>query len=156
MKKILLTIGILMSFCSAIYAATEADALTFFKNYVKLANNYSDDVTKLYAPNAKIIRQVIKPDGTTADAITNSATYVKQLKIGQAGAKLRGYKNSYSNVKVQKINDNKFKISSVRQPIGDNDKLKTYMIIQKQSNGNWLIVEELMQTRQQIFLRYVK
>ena len=33
-------------------------------------------------------------------------------------------------------------------------KLKTYMIVKKQPSGKWLIVEEMMQTKQQIFLKY--
>ena len=32
--------------------------------------------------------------------------------------------------------------------------LKTYQIWQKQPNGQWKIVEEMMQTKEQIFLRY--
>ena len=33
-------------------------------------------------------------------------------------------------------------------------KLKTYMIVKKQPNGKWLIVEEMMQTKVQTLLRY--
>jgi hypothetical protein len=110
----------------------------------------------MYAPNAKIIRQVIKPDGSTQNVYTNTDTYIKQMKIGQAGAKLRQYKNNYTNITVTPMSDTKFKISSIRHPSCDNDSLKTYAVVQKQPNGKWLIVEELMQTRQQIFLKYAK
>ena len=78
------------------------------------------------------------------------------MKIAQAGAKLRQYKNHYSNISITKISNNKYKISSLRQPAGESYKLKTYTVVQKQSNGKWIIVEELMQTKQQIFLRYAK
>ena len=77
------------------------------------------------------------------------------MKIGQAGAKLRHYKNTYTNIVVTPVS-NGYKVSSLRQPSGESYKLKTYMIVQKQSNGQWLIVEELMQTKEQIFLRYAK
>ena len=79
----------------AVYADDAQDALAFFNNYVKEANNYNNSITQMYSPNAKIIRQVVKPDGTTANAYTDTATYVMQMKIGQAGAKLRNYKNYF-------------------------------------------------------------
>ena len=156
MKKYLISALTLLIVCLCAYADDKQEAQQFFNNYVNEANNYNDSITKMYSPNAKIIRQVVKPDGSTVDVYTDTATYVTQLKIGQAGAKLRKYKNFYSNVVITKLADNKFKISSLRQPIGENYKLKTYMVVQKQSNGKWLIVEEMMQTKQQIFLKYAK
>lgn len=156
MKKILsLIFGLLVFTGLQAFADGKQEALNFFNNYVKEANSYSNAVADMYSPNAKIIRQVVKPDGGTANAYTDTATYVKQMKIAQAGAKVRGYKNFYSDVKVQDLGNGSYKISSLRQPIGETYKLKTYMIIKK-INGKWLITEELMQTKQQIFLRYAK
>ena len=109
----------------------------------------------MYSPNAKIIRQVVKPDGGLVDVKADTATYMKQLKLGQAGAKLRHYKNNYSNITVTKAGDG-YKVSSLRQPSGETYKLKTYMIVKKQPNGKWLITEEMMQTKQQVFLKYAK
>ena len=156
MKKILLSILVVFLMILTVNADEKKDALNFFNNYVKEANNYNDAITELYSPTAKIIRQVVKPDGSTVDVYTDTATYVKQMKIGQAGAKLRKYTNSYTNVNVTKLADGKYKISSLRQPVGETYKLKTYMVIKKQPNGEWIIVEELMQTKQQIFLKYAK
>ena len=78
------------------------------------------------------------------------------MKLGQAGAKLRNYKNNYTNVVVTDAGNGKYKISSLRQPTGETYKLKTYMIVQKQPNGNWQIIEEMMQTKVQTFLKYAK
>lgn len=157
MKKVVIPILVIfLSFSLCVYASNQEEAMQFFNNYVNAANTYSNSISTMYSPKAKIIRQVVKPDGTTANAYTDTATYIKQMKIGQAGAKLRGYKNNYSNIQISKINDKTFKISSLRQPSGETYKLKAYMIVQKQLNGKWLITEELMQTKQQIFLRYVK
>ena len=96
MKKYLLAILTLLIVTICAYADNAQEARQFFDNYVNEANNYSDSITKLYSPSAKIIRQVVKPDGSTVNVYTDTATYVKQLKIGQAGAKLRQYKNFYS------------------------------------------------------------
>ena len=156
MKKFLLTIMSVLLVSSACYADDAKDAMKFFDNYVNEANNYSNSITKMYAPNAKIIRQVVKPDGTTANAYTDTKTYIYQMKVAQAGAKLRHYTNSYTDRKITKLGNGKYKISSLRQPSGETYKLKAYMVVQKQKDGKWLIVEELLQTKEQIFLRYAK
>lgn len=156
MKKILSIIAIFALLVgNQVLADNSQEALNFFNNYVKAANSYSNEVGNFYSPSAKIIRQVVKPDGTTANAYTDTATYIKQMKIAQAGARLRGYKNFYSNVTVENLGNGLYKISSLRQPIGESYKLKTYMIIKK-INGKWQITEEMMQTKQQIFLKYAK
>lgn len=156
MKKILLSFIIFTAMTVSAFADDKQDALDFFNNYVKSANTYSPTVIDMYSPSAKIIRQVVKPDGTTQDVNTDTATYIKQMKLGQAGAKLKHYTNSYTNISVTPISDGKFKVSSSRQPSGETYKLKTYMIVQKQPNGKWLIVEEMMQTKVQSLLKYAK
>ena len=153
MKKALLLFCTL--FCLTIltvFADDMADVRKMFDNYVQAANTYSTSIPDFYSPNAKIIRQVVKPDGTTANATTDMATYTKQMKISQSVAKVRKYTNKYYNISVSKV-PNGYKVSALRSPLNDNDNLKTYQIWQKQ-NGKWVIVEEMMQTRQQIFLKY--
>ena len=153
MKKIFLLLLTLIVLPLSVCADEKQEALDFFNSYVEGANNYSPAIAEMYSPSAKIIRQVVKPDGTTANATTDTATYIKQMKIGQAGAKLRKYKNNYSNITVVPV-DGGYKVSSLRQPSGEDYKLKTYMIVKKQPNGKWLITEEMMQTKVQTFLRY--
>ncbi len=156
MKKLFITLSLLImtTVCPAM-ADDKADAIQFFNDYVNAANTYNPVITTLYSPDAKIIRQVIKPDGTTANAYTDTATYIKQMKLGQAGAKLRRYTNSYTNITAEKV-ANGYKISSLRQPSGESYKLKTYMIVTKQPDGKWLITEEMMQTKVQALLKYAE
>ena len=153
MKKVLLSFIVFTAISLSVLADDKQEALQFFNNYVKAANTYSTTIPDMYSPSAKIIRQVVKPDGTTQDVQTNTSTYITQMK---AGAKIRHYTNTYTNVSVTPISNGKYKISSLRQPSGESYKLKTYMIIQKQPNGKWLIVEEMMQTKVQTFLKYAK
>ena len=138
----------------SVFADDKQEAIDFFNNYVKSANTYNPVITEMYSPSAKIIRQVVKPDGTTQNVNTDTATYIKQMKLGQAGAKLKHYTNSYTNITATPISSGKVKVSSLRQPSGETYKLKTYMILQKQPNGKWLIVEEMMQTKVQTLLKY--
>ncbi len=153
MKKILLSLLTTLVFSLSAFANEQQEAIDFFNSYVAAANSYSNTVGDMYSPNAKIIRQIIKPDGTTANATTDTATYIKQMKLGQAGAKLRKYKNTYTNIVATPV-EGGYKVSSLRQPSGEDYKLKTYMIVKKQPNGNWLITEEMMQTKVQTLLRY--
>lgn len=155
MKKFLITLSLIIAGTLAVFADGRQEALSFFNSYVNAANTYSNSVGDMYSPNAKIIRQVIKPDGTTADAVTDTTTYLKQMKLGQAGARIKGYKNNYTNISVTEMPNGAYKISSLRQPSGESYKLKTYMIVKKQPNGKWLITEEMMQTKVQMFLKYV-
>ncbi len=140
---------------SPTFADEAQEAMQFFNNYVGAANSYSSEVTSMYAPNAKIIRQVIKPNGDVVDVQTDTNTYIRQLRLGQKTAKFRKYKNTYTNIVSDKV-DNGYKISSLRQPSGEKYRLKSYMIVQKQPDGRWLIVEEMMQTKVQAFLKYAK
>lgn len=155
MRNIILTLLTLFIFVSQSYAMTETDARKFFNDYVNKANSYSKDIEFLYAPNAVIIRQVIKPNGELVNVYSNSQVYLKQMKISESVAKARNYKNYYSNISITKV-PNGYKISAIRQPSGDKDKLKVYQIIKQQPNGKIQIVEEMMQTRQQVFLKYAK
>ena len=154
MKKFILILCIFVLTTLQANAMTENDARAFFNNYVTKANSYSNEISKMYAPNALIIRQVIKPNGQLVNAYTNTATYLKQMKISEGVARARNYKNRYTNITVTKVSKG-YKVSAVRHPSADNDSLKMYQIIST-VNGKPMIVEEMMKTRQQIFLKYAK
>ena len=154
MKKLFLSILTFTLISLSALADERKEALDFFNSYVNAANTYSPTVAEMYSPTAKIIRQIVKPDGTTANATTDTATYIKQMKIGQATAKLKHYKNTYTDIVVSNAGNGAYKVSSKRQPSGETYKLKTYMIVKKQPDGKWLIIEEMMQTKVQLFLKY--
>ena len=154
MKKILSIIAIFGFLAGAqVFADDATEAKDFFNNFVTATNSYSPTIPDFYSPDAKIIRQVVKPDGELVNASTDTATYMKQMKLGQATAKLRKYKNEYRNISVEKV-ANGYKVSAERQPSGETYWLKTYQIVQKQPDGKWLIIEEMMQTKVQTFLKY--
>lgn len=152
MKKIFLSVLSFVILCGASIAATTQDALDFFNRYVAAANSYNPIITTMYSPSARIIRQVVKPDGTLVNRETDTARYISEMKKGQAVAKIRNYKNNYSNITVQSLGNNTFKVSSLRQPSGETYKLKAYMILQQKVDGKWVIVEEMMQTKVQLLL----
>jgi len=152
MKKLLILTAVFCLTLTSVFADDAADVRNLFSEYVTAANTYSPNLLDMYSPKAKIIRQVVKVDGTTVNATTDMDTYAKQMKLSQSVAKMRKYTNKYYNISVAKVS-NGYKITALRSPLNDNDHLKMYQIWQKQ-NGKWIIVEEMMQTRQQIFLKY--
>lgn len=154
MKKLLLVLIILISGL-AVFASEKQDALEFFNSYVQASNSYSASLLSMYSDNAKIIRQVVKPDGTLVNVPFSINDYKKQLRLSSKIAKLKGYKNYYSNISVTKV-ANGYKIEALRKPSLSDYKLRASMTVQEQSGGKWLIVEELMQTKEQIFLKYVR
>ena len=63
MKKILFTLLTLSFISLVVFADDSKEALDFFNNYVNAANTYSSTIGDMYSPSAKIIRQIVKPDG---------------------------------------------------------------------------------------------
>lgn len=153
MKKFILVILIMT--CGLSAYANDKDALNFFNSYVKASNTYSAELLEMYSNNAKIIRQVIKPNGEQVNIPFSVKDYKKQMVISSKLAKLRNYKNYYSDIDITKVS-NGYKVTAKRKPSTSNYKLKSYMIVQEQPNGKWLIVEEMMQTKEQILLKYAK
>lgn len=153
-RTLLLSFMVLMLGIS-VFAGEQEDALAFFNSVVNAGNTYSNNLLNMYSDNAKIVREVIKPDGKLVDVPFKGRDYKGQLKISSALAKLRGYKNIYSDVKISKVS-NGYRIDAMRKPSLSDYKLKTYMVVQKQPNGKWMVVEEMMQTKEQVFLKYVK
>ena len=77
MKKILLTLLAIMTVSmSAFAASTKQEALSFFNLYVSSANNYDPAITTMYSPSARIIREVVKPDGSTVTRIEDRKSVV--------------------------------------------------------------------------------
>lgn len=154
MKKLFLILVILISGLG-VFAGEKQDALTFFNSYVQASNSYSPALLGMYSNNAKIIRQVVKPDGTLVNVPFSVTDYKKQLRLSSKIAKIKGYKNYYSSINVTKV-ANGYKIDALRKPSLSNYRLRASMVVQQQSGGDWLIVEELMQTKEQIFLKYAR
>lgn len=154
MKKlsiIIPIIGIIITF-SDVYAKTSQEGLDFFNKYTTYANTYDENLLQLYAPDAKIIREVVKPTGEKERIVVPAKRYFKELKIGQKTAKLRKYKNKYRNITAEKI-PNGIKISAERQPSKETYWLKMYQIVQETDSG-LKIREEMMQTKVQAFLNH--
>ena len=136
-------------------AATPEQVLAFFNKYIDAANSYSETITDFYAPDAKIIRVVMKPDGTTASVVANTKQYFNQMRLGANLAKFNKYKNYYTERKITK-QGNDYKITCLRKPSTSDYKIPAHFVIGPDAKGNLKIKEEMMYTKQQRFLKYAK
>ena len=159
MKKILTAVALILTTCFMLFSNSEAKAatpqeiLTFFNNYVEAANSYSDSIVNYYDPSAKIIRVVMKKDGTTTSVTADTKKYFNQMRLGANMAKLNKYKNYYTERKITKQGED-FKITCLRQPSTSDYKIPAHFVIGPDANGKLKIKEEMMYTKQQSFLKY--
>lgn len=153
MKKILaiVCLFLLSGIFALVYAGPKEDVAAFFDKYVNDANSYSENLPSYYAPNAKIIRVVIKKDGTKESVVTDTKVYMKQLKMNAKLAKVRNYKNYYTSRVITQVGNN-YKVSCQRQPSLSSYKLPAYFVIGKDASGNYKIKEESMDTYQTAIL----
>ena len=127
------------------------DVQCFFNEYIEAANSYSSDYFKYYSDDAKIVRVVEKPDGTKEAVNIPLDRYKSEAKKSTKLMKLRKYKNHYFNVRITPFGKN-YKVAAMRMPSTSDYKIPAYFIIGKDSNGNWKIKEESMNTKVQRFL----
>ena len=132
-------------------ADDKADVKAFFDSYVNAANSYSKDVPNYYLDNAKIIRVVLKKDGTKQAVNFAMKDYKAQMAKSEKLAKLVGYKNTYKNVTVTKAG-NDYKVSAMRYPNKDTNGLSCYFIVTYTPSGYKIKVES-MDTPVQDFLK---
>ncbi len=154
MLKKLLLIFLFIIFSQSVFA-NEEEAKAFFEKYVAAANSYSASVPSYYAADAKILRAVKKSDGTIKTVQLPTARYIKQMRLMRNAARVRGYKNFYTQESITPEGSD-YKISALRTPKGDKNSLPAYFVVGKDSSGAYKIKTEYMQTKEQGFLKYNK
>lgn len=130
------------------------DVKSFFNEFVDAANNYSSDYFHYYSDDAKIIRVVEKPDGSEESVYIPLEKYMIEAKKSSKLARLRKYKNKYFNVNIFPKGED-FMVTAMRMPSTSDYKIPAHFVIGKDSNGNWKVKEESMNTRVQRFLSKV-
>ena len=148
--RIFIPVFILGALSTVVMAETPKEAMAFFIKYTNFANNYDENLLDMYSPDAKIIREVVKPSGELVEVVVPTKRYFKELKLGQKTAKLRKYRNKYRNIIAQEVPEG-IKITAERQPSKETYWLKMYQIV-KDTDSGLKITEEMMQTKVQAFL----
>lgn len=151
MKKLCVALILITGFTLKVSADELQDVQSFFNRYIEAANSYSNDYFDFYSENAKIIRVVEKPDGTQEAVHIPLSRYKCEAKKSSKLARLRKYKNRYFNVKIFPQGED-YKITALRMPSTSDYKIPAYFIVGKNSEGEWKIKEESMNTKVQKFL----
>ena len=154
MKKIIFIVMALIITQLFVIADDRTEVKAFFDSFVNAANTYSKDVPNYYLDDAKIIRVVLKKDGTKQAVNFAMKDYKEQMAKSEKIAKLAKYRNTYKSVSVSKTG-NDYKVSAMRYPNKDTRGLSCYFIITKTSSGYKIKVES-MDTPVQDFLKYAK
>lgn len=151
MKKIFLLFLLLIVVGTISYAEEIQEVQNFFNEYVDAGNRYDSNFFEYYSGNAKIIRVVEKPDGTSESVNIPLDRYKNEVKKSTVLMKMRKYKNFYSNIKILPFGKD-YKIAAMRMPSTSDYKVPAHFIVGRDHTGNWKIKEESMNTRVQAFL----
>lgn len=143
--KIFMLLIVLLHQVVAFAASPIDDARNFFERYVKLCHSYDKTVANMYSDNALIKRTLIMPNKKTKTIIIPAKEYIDKLKVYRFLAKTTGYKNFYSNLKFSMENNN-VRIEGIRKVNLDNFTGPISMLIGKNKNGSWVILEEITTT----------
>ncbi len=151
MKKLLFLLGVLL-LGSGAFASDIDDVKHFFNSYTDTANSYKPNYFDYYAPNAVIKRVVVKKDGTTETVVVPLTEYKKNTKLSLRLAKLKHYKNEYTNIEIKPEGDD-YRVITMRKPSTSSYSLPASFLIGKDASGKLKIKEESMHTKVQTFLR---
>lgn len=151
MKNFLCVLFMFFSSLLVVQADDVQDVRCFFNEFIDAANNYSIDYFSYYSDDAKIIRVVEKPDGSEEIVNIPLERYKIEAKKTCKLARLRNYKNKYFNINIFPQGDD-YKITALRMPSTSDYKIPAHFIIGKDSNGEWKVKEESMNTKVQRFL----
>lgn len=152
MKKLFIVFTIMLFLNTNCFAGEKEEVQSFFNEYVNAANSYSSDYFNYYTKNPKIIRIVEKPDGTQEAVNVPFERYKCEAQKSTKLMKLRQYKNRYLNVRILPHGKD-YKVVAMRMPSTSDYKIPAHFIIGKDTDGNWKIKEESMNTKVQRFLK---
>ncbi len=132
-------------YSNAAYAISKPEE--FFKNFVELGHNFDPAVASLYSDSAKIHAKRIYPLGLERGMEFTGAQWKQMATTVMPMAKAKNDVSTYSNTIITK-QGNGYKIKADRYSA-----LKCYtdrgyyLVIQPESEGQFLIVEEYMETK---------
>ena len=151
--KRLLVVVLMCVVNSVAYCDDTKEVEKFFNSYVAAANSYDSNYFDYYAKDAKIIRVVEKNNGSKESVSVPLERYKCEAKRSTKLMKLRKYKNYYFNVKIFPHGKD-YKIVALRMPSTSDYKIPAHFIVGKNSQGEWKIKEESMNTKVQTFLKH--
>jgi hypothetical protein len=121
-------------------------AKALFEKYTSLGQAFDPKIADLYADTALIQNRRVYSGGKDRVLTVAAAEYKKLIKAALPLGKERGDKNTYSKVQYA-VEKDRVRIKATRY-----SELKKYssplsLLVGKDENGDWLIFEELSESR---------
>ena len=139
----------LVSICVRADSTDNAAAQAFFENYVELSDAYDDKVADLYSDSAVIRAFRRYPHGLERSMELSGSQWKSLLVRAMPIARAQADRSTYSNVEIS-VSGDKATIKADRYAVR---KCYTdtgyYMVVERQPNGRYLIVEEYSETQPQ-------
>ena len=124
-------------------------ARAFFTKYVELGDRYDEKVANLYSDGAVIRTYRRYPHGLERAMELSGSQWKALLVKAMPLAKAQADRSTYSNVEVS-VTGPKAKIKANRYSVGKcYTDTEYFMVIERQSSGAYLIVEEYSETQPQ-------
>ncbi len=145
--RYILNFGLIAALVYANVAHANSKPEEFFNTFVELGHNFDPSVASLYSDTAKIHAKRIYPLGLKRGMEFTGAQWKLMATELMPVAKAKDDRSIYSNTVISKQGSG-FKIKADRYSV-----LKCYtdtayyMVIQPESDGQFLIVEEYLETR---------
>ena len=124
-------------------------ARAFFTKYIELGDRYDEKVANLYSDGAVIRTYRRYPHGLERAMELSGSQWKALLVKTMPLAKAQADRSTYSNVEVS-VTGPKAKIKANRYSVGKcYTDTEYFMVIERQSSGAYLIVEEYSETQPQ-------
>ncbi len=127
--------------------ADEESAREFFGNYVELSDKFDTAVSDMYSDSARIMSTRNYPFDKKKELEVSGSEWKQLIEQLMPVANIKGDKSTFSDISVTII-ENKARIKANRY-----SELKCYvdtgyyMIIERDNDGNYLIIEEYTDTK---------
>lgn len=128
-------------------AAAIAAGESFFKRYVELGQNFDAAIADLYSDDAVIRNTRRYPTGQVRELTLTGAEYKRLVASAMPLAKARGDVSRFSSVTYEVVSPSRVRISAARFSVLKNYTSPIAIVIEKQPDGAWLVVEELSESR---------
>ena len=152
MRRVFTFLTIVASLAAVTVWADSTDtkaARAFFAEYVKLGDTYDEKVANLYSDGAVIRTYRRYPHGLERSMELSGSQWKALLVKAVPLAKAQADRSTYSNVEVS-VTGPKAKIKANRYSVGKcYTDTEYFMVIERQSSGAYLIVEEYSETQPQ-------
>ena len=128
-------------------AVTASSPEILIEKFIQLGQQYDPSIVDLYSDEAKIQNRQVDSAGNSEIRTMKSSDYKKIISAAMPLGKLIKDSSTYTNIVFTKVNGRVMVTADQYSNLG---KYKTpiFWVLEKDDDSNWLIVEEISESRQ--------